>query len=545
MQEQNIVLDQKKSKIPLVDKIIWSSTGFLASLPWVIVGYYLLYFYTDIVKMNPALAGTIIFGARMFDAVTDILIGWCIDNFHFKWGKYRSWVRFAIPANIILWPMVWASVEGAGALNLFFSILGYGCMGAIGSTLYYIPTNCQLIVMTKDEGERANLVAWKGVAGNLASVFAVAVFMPIVGFFGGGHFGFFMGAVIMLVPQVLILWLDYRMAKKYELNEDGTWKAELEIKKEAGKRIPLVKQLAELFKNRPAVIVVVGIFVMNIVMAFRNSVAVYVFNYYFEQPDMATPALTVMTIATCLGAFLMQPAIKIMKDTNRGYVMWTFLTAAVYILFWALCRYMDFAAAQASLHYGLLFWLFALTGLMCGAYYNFCYVELAMVADYGKWKYHRDQSGLIYSLNGFSLTAATALGGFFLGIALNNMGYEEGIQMDAAMKAGLLWVGLMIPSFLTIGHAVLQMFFGLTDKQYKVVKAELDAREAEEEALRAQGIDVTDMSAVAEAETVAVESAAGAVDAAAEAVEEVVGDAAEAVEEAAEAAEKAADEIIE
>ena len=91
----------------------------------------------------------------------------------------------------------------------------------------------------------------------------------------------------------------------------------------------------------------------------------------------------------------------------------------------------------------------------------------------------------------------------------------------------------------------LQMFFGLTDKQYKVVKAELDAREAEEEALRAQGIDVTDMGAVAEAETVAVESAAGAVDAAAEAVEEVVGDAAEAVEEAAEAAEKAADEIIE
>jgi Na+/melibiose symporter-like transporter len=114
-QDQSIVLDQKAKKIPLVDKVIWASTGFLASLPWVIVGYYLLFFYTDIVKMNPALAGTIIFGARMFDAVTDILIGWCIDNFHFKWGKYRSWVRFAIPANIILWPMVWAVVEGAGA----------------------------------------------------------------------------------------------------------------------------------------------------------------------------------------------------------------------------------------------------------------------------------------------------------------------------------------------------------------------------------------------------------------------------------------------
>lgn len=538
MQDQNIVQSQKVSKIPLVDKIIWASTGFLASLPWVIVGYYLLFFYTDIVKMNAALAGTIIFGARMFDAITDILIGWCIDNFHFKWGKYRSWVRFAIPANIILWPMVWAAVEGAGALNLFFAIVGYGCMGAIGSTLYYIPTNCQLIVMTKDEGERANLVAWKGVAGNLASVFAVAVFMPIVNFFGGGNLGFFLAAVIMLIPQVGILWLDFWMSKKYELEEDGNWKAELEIKTESsGKRIPLVKQLAELFKNRPAVIVVVGIFIMNIIMAFRNSVAVYVFNYYFEQPDMATPALTAMTIGTILGAFLMNPCIKVMKDTNRGYVVWTFLTAGVYILFWALCRYMDFAAAQASLHYGLLFWIFALTGLMCGAYYNFCYVELAMVADYGKWKYHRDQSGLIYSLNGFSLTAATAVGGFLLGLALNNMGYEEGIQMDAEMKAGLLWVGLMIPSFLTIAHAVLQMFFGLTDKQYKVVKAELDAREAEEARLREAGVDITNMSAVAEAAAAAEENAA--------AVEEIVGNAEAAFEEVAESVNDAAEEFEE
>lgn len=545
MQEQNVVLDQKAKKIPLVDKVIWASTGFLASLPWVIVGYYLLFFYTDIVKMNPALAGTIIFGARMFDAVTDILIGWCIDNFHFKWGKYRSWVRFAIPANIILWPMVWAAVEGAGALNLFFAILGYGCMGAIGSTLYYIPTNCQLIVMTKDEGERANLVAWRGVASNLASVFAVAVFMPIVNFFGGANFGFFMGALIMLIPQVGILWLDYWMSKKYELDEEGNWKAELEIKKEAGKRIPLVKQIAELFKNRPAVIVVVGIFIMNIIMAFRNSVAVYVFNYYFEQPDMSTPALTTMTIATILGAFLMNPCIKVLKDTNRGYVVWTFLTAGVYILFWALCRYMDFAAAQNSLHYGMLFWLFGLTGLMCGAYYNFCYVELAMVADYGKWKYHRDQSGLIYSLNGFSLTAATAVGGFLLGIALNNMGYEEGIQMDAEMKAGLLWVGLMIPSFLTIAHAVLQMFFGLTDKQYKVVKAELDAREAEEAKLREAGIDVTDMGIIADAEEAAVVSAATVVDENAAAVDEIVGDAVEAVEETAEAVDDAAEKFNE
>jgi Na+/melibiose symporter-like transporter len=192
------------NKVPLLDKIIWSSQGFVASLPWVIMGYYLLYFYTDIVKISAALAGTIMFGARMFDAITDLFIGWCIDNFHFKWGKFRTWIRFAIPANIILWPLVFLAFNNVPiTVNIVIAIIGYGCFGAIGCTLYYIPTNCQLAILTKDEGERASLVAWKGVAANVATVGAVAVFMPMVNFFGGSNRGFFITALIILIPYVV------------------------------------------------------------------------------------------------------------------------------------------------------------------------------------------------------------------------------------------------------------------------------------------------------------------------------------------------------
>ena len=38
-------------KMPFIDKFIWCSQGFVASLPWVVVGYYLLYFYTDYMKI--------------------------------------------------------------------------------------------------------------------------------------------------------------------------------------------------------------------------------------------------------------------------------------------------------------------------------------------------------------------------------------------------------------------------------------------------------------------------------------------------------------
>lgn len=472
----------KETKLPLLDKVVWCAQGFVANLPWIILGYYLLFFYTDVMKISGALAGTIMFGARIFDAITDLFIGWCVDNFHFKWGKFRTWVRFAIPANIILWPLTWLAIKGVPlTVNIVMAIIGYGCFGAIGCTLYYIPTNCQLQALTHDEGERASLVAWKGVAANLASVFAVAVFMPIVNFFGGGNLGFFIAALIMLIPYVGLLWGDYVISKKYELTPDGKWNPELESKGTTDqKRIPLGEQFKMLFTNRPAVVLVIGILIMYIVQAFRNSSTIYVFNYYFELPEIGTTALTAMTIASIVGALVMNPVIRFFKDSNRAYIVWTVLCAGVYIVFWTLCKSMDFAAAQASLQYGLLFWLFILGGFFQGAYFNFAYVLLPMCVEYGQWKNGVNQSGFIYSLNGFTLTAGSAFGAALLGFALDGIGYAEGVVITDAIKNGLIFWGVMAPSIMSILHAAVQCFFGINKKKYDQIKADLAKRNSTE-----------------------------------------------------------------
>lgn len=464
-------------KVPLLDKFIWSMQGFVASFPWVIVGYYLLYFYTDVMKISAALAGTIMFGARLFDAITDIMIGWAIDNYHFKWGKFRTWVRFSIPANIILWPLVWLSLNNVPiTVNIIFAVIGYGCFGAIACTLYYIPTNCQLAAMTKDEGERASLVAWKGVASNFATLLAVAGFMPLVEFLGGSNKGFFLASLVSLVPYIAFLWGDYIISKKYELNEDGSWKAELEPQLIEGKRTPLKVQFKQLIMNRPAIILVIGIFIMYIVQAFRNSSIIYVFTYYFELPEMQSIALTSFTVSSIIGTLAMEPFIKKIKDSNRAYVIWTIVGSLVYIVFYFMSKTMDFESAQASLKYGFLFWLFVVCGFFQGAYFNFAYVLLPMSVDYGVWKYNRNQSGFIYSLNGFSLTFGSSVGAALLGFMLTGIGYAEGVTMTETLKSNLLFISIMVPSLFSIGHAALQLFFGLNEEKYREIVVELKER---------------------------------------------------------------------
>ena len=42
---------------------------------WVIFGYYLVYFYTDVVGLSATVAGTIMLVARFADCFTDLWVG--------------------------------------------------------------------------------------------------------------------------------------------------------------------------------------------------------------------------------------------------------------------------------------------------------------------------------------------------------------------------------------------------------------------------------------------------------------------------------------
>ena len=175
---------------------------------------------------------------------------------------------------------------------------------------------------------------------------------------------------------------------------------------------------------------------------------------------MGTVALTAMTIAAVVGALVMNPAIKWFKGTNRAYIVWTLLLVADSVIFWVIARSMSFEAAQKSLSWGVLFWLFILGGFIQGAYYNFCYLELPMAVEYGTWKNGYNQSGFIYSLNGFTLTAGGAIGTAIVGFALSAIGYAEGVELTQSIKDGLLFIGMMAPAILGVVHAVILEIVG-------------------------------------------------------------------------------------
>ena len=69
---------------------------------WDMVGFWLLFFYTDIYKIPAAAAGTIMLIARFWDMGIDPVIGIISDRTQTRWGKFRPYILFgAVPYAVL------------------------------------------------------------------------------------------------------------------------------------------------------------------------------------------------------------------------------------------------------------------------------------------------------------------------------------------------------------------------------------------------------------------------------------------------------------
>jgi GPH family glycoside/pentoside/hexuronide:cation symporter len=93
-------------------------TAIVASLK----AFFLLFFLTDVARLSPAAAGSILLVTKFWDSVNDPLVGILSDRTHTRWGRRRPWILIgAIPFGL-----------------LFFLLWVVPAFGDIGKYLYYL-----------------------------------------------------------------------------------------------------------------------------------------------------------------------------------------------------------------------------------------------------------------------------------------------------------------------------------------------------------------------------------------------------------------------
>lgn len=86
----------------LKDKIGYGFGDMASSMFWKIFSYYLPFFYAHIFGIGLAHAAVLFLVTRIWDAVSDPMMGIIADRTQTRWGKYRPYVLwFAIPSRSV------------------------------------------------------------------------------------------------------------------------------------------------------------------------------------------------------------------------------------------------------------------------------------------------------------------------------------------------------------------------------------------------------------------------------------------------------------
>ena len=144
------------------------------------IAVYLPRFYSEGMGLSLLTVGTVFFIARIWDVVTDPIMGVMIDKFDSRWGRRKHWIALSIPILLLsVWMVFMPNPENVSGLYLmFWLILLY-----VGYTMLAISHQSWGVELSKSYDDRSRLFGWREifVIGGMAVVLAIPAAMELSG----------------------------------------------------------------------------------------------------------------------------------------------------------------------------------------------------------------------------------------------------------------------------------------------------------------------------------------------------------------------------
>ncbi|EOD00733.1 MFS transporter [Caldisalinibacter kiritimatiensis] len=185
-----------EQKLKIHQKILFGIGDLAGCLSNTIIGFFYLFYLTDVVGLRPAYAGAAILLGRIWDAITDPLIGNISDRTNSRWGRRRVFLLFgSIPLGLtffLLWTVSknWTQFE----MFIYTTITYIIHMTALTSVM--VPYQTLTAEMTNDYDERTSLTAYRMLFSILGGLVGVIVPKLIVDGYSSDIKGFLIMGIV-------------------------------------------------------------------------------------------------------------------------------------------------------------------------------------------------------------------------------------------------------------------------------------------------------------------------------------------------------------
>ena len=183
-------------EVPLRTKLLYGAGEVTISAKNAALNQFLLFFYADVVLLSPALVSLAIFLAKLWDAVTDPVMGYVSDTTRSRWGRRRPYIAIsAIPLGVCF-ILLFTPPHSSPAALFGYLLLVYMLLNTF-FTMFATPYIAWGAELAQDYHERTTVVQVRSLFGVLGGVIGATAPIAIAGLFADQRFGFGVMAAVL------------------------------------------------------------------------------------------------------------------------------------------------------------------------------------------------------------------------------------------------------------------------------------------------------------------------------------------------------------
>lgn len=419
-------------------------------------GMFLLFFLTNVMGVEPALAGLVLLFPKLWDVVSDPIMGGISDVTRSRIGRRRPFLlAAAIPFGVVFLFIFWRphyDTQWANALHT-------GLMFALGCTVFTVfnvPYSSMVAEMTSDYNERLSVTSFRMIGSSIGVLLAGGLAMPLVEIGGGGEAGFrFMGFCFGLLITTLCLICFW-----------GTRRAP--IRPANDQVLPFGDQIRIAFRNRPFKMLMLMYAFQSLAIGVLMAGLIFYVKYVMGLPETSMGIIFPILFVTAI-VFIpvwLKIGVKFGKITSykAGLVLLSVMLVSLYFT----------RPSQ-------LVWFYlqiALLGIGFSSFQLFPFSMLPDTIEFDEWQSGMRREGVFSGIWSCGQKTAYSVGPSIVGFTLSAAGFAG----DAAPSASVVTSVRIVFCLFTGAMIVLSLLplakYELTEERFEEIKRLIVGKQA-------------------------------------------------------------------
>ncbi len=468
-----IISAGQPAKAPLLNKIGYGLGDMSSSMFWKIFTAYLPFFYSTIFGLSLVDATFLMLVTRIWDAVSDPMMGVIADRTSTKWGKYRPYLLWIAIPFAVVGVLLFTTPDMGYAGKRIWAYVTYILMMTV-YTAINVPYGAMLGVMTSDSDEKTVFSSFRMFFAYAGSFIVLAGWEPLCKAFNSMR-GIEAGVNDPVSWQYAMIVVAACCAVLFFM----TFALTKETVKSEKKETSVASDLGSLFKNAPWWILLGGVLFFNLFNAARYTAGPFFFASVIgdgaQLKIFSAEFLFYAGIFFAVGEVANMAGVAMTPMITRKIGKKSTFMGCLVLLIVLSCLF--FFVPLTTGGYWVMMFLQVVISVLTGVVSPLVWSMYADIADFAELKFKTASTGLIFSSSSMAQKFGGAIGGSAVTAILAAVGYstEAGaVQTETA----LVWVRALM-SFVPAAVAALSLlflfFYPLTTKRMKEIQVELDS----------------------------------------------------------------------